>query len=65
MVLLYLKSPEFEFGNIATIITETLTTAGITITNIKHWTSPYHYGYTENPFNQLVDETFQDTRSKL
>lgn len=61
---MYLKSPEFEFENIATIIVDTLTSAGIIITNVKHWTSPYHYGYTENPFYQLVDETFQDTRSK-
>ena len=65
MVLLYLKSPDFEFGNIAAIILETLAGAGITVLTAKYWDTPYHHGYGENPFYKLVEQTYRDTRSEF
>ncbi|XP_019756658.1 guanylate cyclase 32E isoform X2 [Dendroctonus ponderosae] len=62
VVLLYLKSPEFEFINIATILKDTLPVFGITIIATKFWDSPYHHGYMDNPFVKLVEETYRDTR---
>ena len=64
IVLLYLKSPEFEFINIATILKDTLQNSGITIVATKFWDSIYHHGYMKNPFVNLVEETYRDTRSK-
>lgn len=65
MVLLYLNSPDFEFGNIASIILSTLSSAGITVITVKYWDTPYHHGYFTNPFYKLVEETYRDTRSEL
>jgi hypothetical protein len=65
VVLLYLKSPDLEFGNIATIILQTLASAGITVITAKHWDTPYHHGYGENPFYKLVEQTYRDTRSEF
>lgn len=62
--MLYLKSPDFEFGNIATIVLQTLTSAGITVITTKYWDTPYHHGYGENPFYKLVEQTYRDTRSE-
>ncbi|CAH1154232.1 unnamed protein product [Phaedon cochleariae] len=62
VVLLYLNSPDFEFGNIATIVLSTLSSAGITVMATKYWDTPYHHGYFKNPFYKLVEETYKDTR---
>ncbi|CAH0555549.1 unnamed protein product [Brassicogethes aeneus] len=62
VVLLYLKSPDFEFGNIASIILQSLSMAGITVIATKYWDTPYHHGYMENPFHKLVEETYKDCR---
>lgn len=64
VVLLYFKSPDLEFDNIASIILQTLSSAGVTVVTTRHWDTPYHHGYMENPFHQLVKETYQSTRSK-
>ncbi|KAB0802102.1 hypothetical protein PPYR_04288 [Photinus pyralis] len=62
IVLLYLDSPDFEYGNVALTIQQSLTAAGFTIIRALQWKTPYHQGYTENPFHQLVDDTYQDAR---
>ncbi|XP_074036399.1 guanylate cyclase 32E isoform X2 [Leptinotarsa decemlineata] len=62
VVLLYLNSPDFEFGNIASIVLSTLSSAGITVMATKFWNTPYHHGYIKNPFYKLVEETYRDTR---
>lgn len=38
--------------------------AGVRINAVKTWSADYYYGYSENPFDDLVRDTFQDTRSK-
>ncbi|XP_050310703.1 guanylate cyclase 32E [Anthonomus grandis grandis] len=62
VVILYLKSPEYQFGNIAEILVDSLPKTGIEVFAIKYWTTPYHHGYMENPFAALVGETYRDTR---
>ncbi|KAK5645421.1 hypothetical protein RI129_006721 [Pyrocoelia pectoralis] len=62
IVLLYLDSPDFEYGNVALTIQQSLRSAGFTIIKALQWQTPYHQGYTENPFHQLVDDTYQDAR---
>ncbi|CAH1122713.1 unnamed protein product [Ceutorhynchus assimilis] len=62
IVLFYLKSPEFEFVNIANILRESLPISGITIMSTLFWDTPYHHGYMENPFVKLVEQTYRDTR---
>ncbi|KAF7269656.1 hypothetical protein GWI33_017336 [Rhynchophorus ferrugineus] len=62
VVLFYLKSPEYEFTNIAAILKESLEQSGIAIAATKFWDTPYHHGYMDNPFIQLVEETYRDTR---
>ncbi|KAK4875872.1 hypothetical protein RN001_012294, partial [Aquatica leii] len=62
VVLLYLDSPDFEYGNVALTIQQSLSSAGFTIITTLQWQTPYHQGYMENPFHQLVDDTYQDTR---
>ncbi|KAF5291191.1 hypothetical protein FQA39_LY14433 [Lamprigera yunnana] len=62
IVLLYLDSPEFEYGNVALTIQQSLFSAGFTIITALQWQTPYHQGYTENPFHKLVDDTYHDAR---
>ncbi|KAL1497780.1 hypothetical protein ABEB36_008678 [Hypothenemus hampei] len=62
IVLFYLKSPEFEFINIASNLRESLPQAGITIISTRFWDTPYHHGYMDNPFNKLVEDTYRETR---
>ncbi|XP_068086160.1 guanylate cyclase 32E [Anabrus simplex] len=58
----YLDSPESEFGKIASTILAALKAANINVRFIRTWGIPYHHGYSENPFHQLVEETYLDTR---
>ncbi|XP_017772276.1 PREDICTED: guanylate cyclase 32E [Nicrophorus vespilloides] len=68
VVLLYLDSPnpsDFEYGNIARIILHTLSTAGVNVIASRSWNTAYMHvtGYNmENPFHQLVEDTYLDTR---
>lgn len=59
----YLNSPEYaEFGKIASSIIGVLESVGILVTIRKWWDDPYHHGYSDNPFVQLVRETYTDVR---
>lgn len=66
IVLLYLDSPADQtYTSVSESVQEVLQTAGITVRHVKTWTQPYHHGYTENPFIELLRSTYEDTRSKL
>ncbi|XP_060529938.1 guanylate cyclase 32E isoform X2 [Cylas formicarius] len=64
ITVLYLKSEEYEFGNVAKAMMKLLPQSGVTIASIRHWDSPYHHGYMDNPFRKLVEETHKFTRSE-
>jgi hypothetical protein len=49
---------------IAKTVIKTLDSAGIKFNAVKNWKIDYFHGYQENPFDELVSETYRDTRSK-
>lgn len=59
-----LTSPDTEFGHIANTILHSLHSAGISVVS-KTWESQFLPHYTVNPFHDLVEETFRETRSKF
>lgn len=52
---------------IAKTVINTLNLAGIKLNAIKTWDKEYHSydGYQLNPFDEMVDETYRDTRSEI
>lgn len=63
VTFLYLETQEDEYGPVADTIISTLKGAGISINAIETWSQIYHHGYGRNPFDELVESTFMDTRS--
>lgn len=49
---------------IAKTVINTLNIAGIKINAVKTWNEDYYHGYRVNPFDDLVQDTYRDTRSK-
>lgn len=65
MTFLYLNTDEMQqYRTIATTLISTLEQSGITVT-VRTWREVFHIGYMKNPFDELVDKTFIDTRSKF
>jgi hypothetical protein len=62
----YLNSTDSEFLKIGATILQALRTAGISVRLVRCWSTAYYHvqGYKDNPFFQLVRDTYQDTRSK-
>ncbi|KAI5717063.1 hypothetical protein M8J76_016997 [Diaphorina citri] len=59
----YLNSPEYaEFGKIASSIIGVLESVGILVTFRKWWDAPYHHGYSDNPFVQMIRDTYAHVR---
>lgn len=54
-----------EIAPIAKTVINTLTLAGIKINAVRTWSEDYYHGYRANPFDDMVRETYRDTRSKL
>ena len=54
-----------EISPIAKTVIKTLTLAGIKINAVKTWSEDYYHGYRVNPFDDLVRDTYRDTRSEL
>lgn len=59
------ESSERDFEAVAKTIQSTLTANQIEVRFISRWTTTYHYGYTDNPFNDLVERSYRQTRSKF
>ncbi|XP_075217883.1 guanylate cyclase 32E [Lycorma delicatula] len=62
VTFLYLRSDDGEFEKIAATILTVFGAAGIKVGPIRWWDEPYHHGFGENPFFNLLKETFRDTR---
>lgn len=62
---LYLNSVDDEYGPVARTVLETLKESGVRVQAALTWESIYHHGYMKNPFDELVESTFMDTRSEL
>lgn len=52
-----------DYEAIAKTIEATLVANKIEVTFVDKWSTSYYHGYTENPFSQIVDKSFQRTRS--
>ncbi|XP_053684582.1 receptor-type guanylate cyclase Gyc76C [Sabethes cyaneus] len=61
----YRASDDLEYDAVAETLKSTLRHNGIRIRSVRTWSSIYHHGYSPNPFDRLVEETFSDTRIYL
>ncbi len=64
VVLLYSQSSDRDFSAVARTIQNTLESHNIEVRYVSTWSDTFHYGYTENPFRKIVEQTFDKTRSK-
>ena len=64
VVLLYSKSSVRDFSAVARTIHNTLQMYDIQVTRVSTWSDTFHYGYIENPFRKIVEQTHQITRSE-
>lgn len=64
MTFFYLDSISEGFNAVAETVLLTLKMAGIETLTTLTWDTVYHHGYMKNPFDELVERTYADTRSK-
>lgn len=64
VTFLHVDHDNSEIAPIAKTVVKTLTLADIKINAIKVWTDDYYHGYRQNPFDDLVRDTYEDTRSE-
>lgn len=53
-----------SFLEVSGTIIKTLEEVGIEIRYLGTWPETYHYGYGENPFDALVENSYMEARSK-
>ncbi|XP_053204418.1 guanylate cyclase 32E-like isoform X2 [Panonychus citri] len=56
------ESDERNFEAVARTVQSTLAANKIEVQFISRWTTTYHYGYTDNPFSDLVERSYRHTR---
>ncbi|XP_055624109.1 speract receptor isoform X2 [Toxorhynchites rutilus septentrionalis] len=61
----YRASDDEEYDAVAETLKITLKSNGVRIRSTRTWSTIYHHGYSPNPFDRLVEETFVDTRIYL
>ncbi|XP_014262145.1 guanylate cyclase 32E [Cimex lectularius] len=54
-----------DLGTVADTIMSVLDSSGVTILATRTWTTSYLHGYTDNPFAQMVAQTYTNTRIYL
>lgn len=65
VTFMYLESDETEiFTTVADTLMHTLRENGVLIRAVHTWNQVFHMGYMSNPFDQLVEKTYVDTRSE-
>lgn len=62
---MYLDSDDDEFGPVAETVLTTFKSSGVRVQATYRWYEIYHHGYGDNPFDEIVERSFMDTRSKL
>ncbi|XP_065215329.1 guanylate cyclase 32E [Planococcus citri] len=62
VTFLYSSSPVDGFGKMGETAISVLESGGIRVTQHATWDKVYHYGYSQNPFVDLVKRTYQKTR---
>lgn len=61
---LYLDGPHSPYHPVAETIQNILHNAGVNIRDVETWNTIYHHGFMANPFDDLVERTYKNTRSK-
>lgn len=64
VAFLYSDNQEENFRDVSRTIISTLDDADIKIMYVGTWSYTYHHGYGENPFDALVTDSYQESRSK-
>ncbi|XP_055934070.1 guanylate cyclase 32E-like [Argiope bruennichi] len=59
---LYSIDPDSTFKEISRTIVSALDDVGIQIKFLGTWSYIYHHGYGENPFDKLVEQSYQESR---
>ncbi|XP_033327038.1 guanylate cyclase 32E isoform X2 [Megalopta genalis] len=65
VTFMYMNSSRYEFNKMSTVaqtILSAFDAAGVTVNFLRSWQEPYFYGYTSNPFHEIVGETYRETR---
>uniref|UniRef100_A0A1I8PSJ2 Receptor ligand binding region domain-containing protein n=1 Tax=Stomoxys calcitrans TaxID=35570 RepID=A0A1I8PSJ2_STOCA len=65
VTFLYLDHPDSLYQPVADTILSILNCASITVRDVKTWNTIYHHGFMANPFVDLVEQTFKNTRIYL
>lgn len=64
VTFLHVDHDSSAIASIAKTVINTLNSAGIRLNGVRTWSEDYYHGYRANPFDDLVQETYRDTRSK-
>ncbi|XP_055383503.1 speract receptor [Condylostylus longicornis] len=62
VTFLYLNSANEEYVPVAETIVSILKLNGVNVREIVTWKTIYHHGFMENPFDDIVEKTFSNTR---
>ncbi|XP_023216984.1 guanylate cyclase 32E-like [Centruroides sculpturatus] len=62
IALLYSSTSDHDFAKVAKTIRQTLQSQGIEIRYVDTWKETYLHGYGDNPFDNLVKNSYQMTR---
>ncbi|KAL9911404.1 speract receptor isoform 1-T8 [Glossina fuscipes fuscipes] len=65
ITFLYLNHADSLYQPVADTILTILNSAGIVIRDVKTWQAIYHHGFKVNPFDELVEYTYTNTRIYL
>ena len=67
IAILYSKSKDSDrdLEAVALTIQATVSRYNIECVFTSAWTTTFHYGYTENPFHEIVKKSFKKARSRL
>ncbi|XP_058980104.1 speract receptor [Musca domestica] len=65
VTFLYLDHPDSLYQPVADTILSILKSAAITVRDVRTWKTIYHHGFMANPFVDLVEQTYTNTRIYL
>ncbi|XP_059481353.1 guanylate cyclase 32E-like isoform X2 [Neocloeon triangulifer] len=60
--VLHLATDDTQFSRIADTLEAEFRMAAIKVSSRLSWNTPYHHGYSDNPFHQMVLDTYKDAR---
>lgn len=59
-----MDSLDDPFNKVATTVISEMRVADIQVRDVRTWHEAYYHGYTENPFRDIIKDTYRNTRSK-